>query len=222
VRVYDLAAGRLLPEPIVDPDEASEPMRGYPITRAVSPDGRWAYTLYDGAGEHPFVHALDTVGRSAVCVDLDALAGRDDLFELRLDVAEGGATFAVLDGTRPLAVVDTGTFAVDEPEPEPVVDVPAAELPAVAPVPVQDAPSEAVARPGEDSDGGVPWALVGAASGAVLALAAIGAATIRRRRPALGKAGGASGEVASAAGLFRWLRLHRALPGASAKAGRPR
>ena len=39
---------------------------------ATSPDGRWAYTLYDGAGRHPFVHALDTVGRTAACIDLDA------------------------------------------------------------------------------------------------------------------------------------------------------
>ncbi len=64
VRLYDLEAGRLLPEPIIDPREVGDVMRGTPITRAASPDGRWAYTLYDGAGEHPFIHALDTVGRN--------------------------------------------------------------------------------------------------------------------------------------------------------------
>jgi hypothetical protein len=76
VRAYDVRQGRLLPEPIVDPSETGEQMRGTPITRTTSPDGRWAYTLYDGNGE-PFVHALDTVGRTARCIDLHGLAGRD-------------------------------------------------------------------------------------------------------------------------------------------------
>ena len=30
----------------------------------MSPDGRWAYTLYQGSDEGPFVHALDTTGAS--------------------------------------------------------------------------------------------------------------------------------------------------------------
>jgi hypothetical protein len=76
----------------VDPREPDEDMRGYPITRASSPDGRWAYTLYDGAGKHPFVHALDTQGRTAACIDLDGLAGRDDLYELRLIEARGATS----------------------------------------------------------------------------------------------------------------------------------
>ena len=69
VRVYDLRTRRLDPKPVVDPREADEEMRGFPVTRATSPDGRWAYTLYQG-GEHPFIHALDTVGRTARCIDL--------------------------------------------------------------------------------------------------------------------------------------------------------
>ena len=60
VRAYDLQHGRLLHAPVVDPQERGEKMRGNPLSRAVSPDGRWAYTLYDGAGGTPFVHALDT------------------------------------------------------------------------------------------------------------------------------------------------------------------
>ena len=47
-------------------------MSGLPMSRAPrAASGRWAYTLYDGAGEHPFVHALDTEQRTAVCIDLD-------------------------------------------------------------------------------------------------------------------------------------------------------
>jgi hypothetical protein len=73
VRLYVVASGRLAAEPIVDPHEPDEAMRGQPLSRATSAEGRWAYTLYDGAGGTPFVHALDTVGRTARCIDLDAL-----------------------------------------------------------------------------------------------------------------------------------------------------
>jgi hypothetical protein len=75
VRAYDLRAHRLLPDPIVDPSEPDEPMQGYPITRTTGPGGRWEYTLYAG-GEHPFVHALDTVRRTSLCLDLPARVER--------------------------------------------------------------------------------------------------------------------------------------------------
>jgi hypothetical protein len=75
VRAYDLRAGRLLPDPIVDPSEPDEPMRGSPMTRTTGPGGRWVYTLYVG-GEHPFIHALDTVRRTSLCLDLPRRAAR--------------------------------------------------------------------------------------------------------------------------------------------------
>ena len=88
-------------------------MRGRPVTRATSPGGRWAYTFYDGAGGHPFVHALDVVGRTARCVDLHLLAGRGDLANLRLALV--GKLLAVRKGGRTLAAIDTETFAVATP-----------------------------------------------------------------------------------------------------------
>src|SRR5256885_5593045 len=51
-----------------DKSEAADPMRGVPVARVTGDHGRWAYTLY--ASGKPFVHALDTVARRAVCVDL--------------------------------------------------------------------------------------------------------------------------------------------------------
>jgi hypothetical protein len=113
VRAYDLGNQRLLPDPIVDPREPDEQMGGFPVTRATSADGRWAYTLYDGAGKHPFIHALDTVGRTAACIDLDALTGRRDLPQMRLAV---GKTLDVMDGRVPIAHVDTRTFGVEMTE----------------------------------------------------------------------------------------------------------
>jgi hypothetical protein len=115
VRLYDLERRRLLPEPIIDPREVGDVMRGMPVTRANSPDGHFAYTLYDGAGGHPFIHALDTVGRSARCIDLHGLMGFERLTELKLDVSSDGGTIAVaLDGDS-VALVDAQTGAVTEP-----------------------------------------------------------------------------------------------------------
>jgi hypothetical protein len=75
VRAYDLRTGRLLPDPIVDPSEPDEPMRGSPMARTTSAGGRWVYTFYAG-GEHPFIHALDTVRRTSLCLDLPHRAAR--------------------------------------------------------------------------------------------------------------------------------------------------
>lgn len=74
VRAYDVSTRRLLPGAIVDPEEADEPMEGMPLARAMSRDGRWAYTLYDKNGKEWFVHALDTERGEAQCIDLDGIA----------------------------------------------------------------------------------------------------------------------------------------------------
>lgn len=122
VRLYDLQTGRLLSGEIRDPAERSDRMRGSPITRLQSVDGRWAYTLYDGAGGTPFVHALDTVGLRAHCIDLPMLAGRRDLWSLhfslgkhsQLRVGTTGVSYANIDLTSYVATVPTaaGTFGM--------------------------------------------------------------------------------------------------------------
>ena len=66
-------------------------MAGFPMARMVSPNGRWAYTLYAG-GEETFIHALDTQGATAVCVDLDDVRVRDFYgLGLNLEAASGDA-----------------------------------------------------------------------------------------------------------------------------------
>jgi hypothetical protein len=111
VRAFDVRAGRLLRKPVVDPREPGEEMRGSPLTRTTSAGGRWAYTLY-GGGEAPFVHALDTATATARCVDLDALAGVD-LSGARLRLQ--GASLAVADGGRAVALVDLRSFRAEAP-----------------------------------------------------------------------------------------------------------
>jgi hypothetical protein len=155
VRAFDTKGGRLVPEPVVDKSEPGEEMRGNPISRATSPDGRWAYTLYDGGGKAPFVHALDTVAVEAHCIDLAGLAGRDDLVTLPLRL-RGGGSVAVVNGKRPLLVLDRATFQVSKPETGSV----------------------------SQSGGSTPWGPIGAGAGALIAAGALSLTLLRRRRPA--------------------------------------
>jgi hypothetical protein len=110
VRSLNLRAGRLDPGEIVDPRERDEAMHGLPMARAMSPDGRWAYTLYDGAGANPFIHALDTGARTARCIDLPALPAGVDVMGLSLVVR--GRALQVRSGAGPVAVIDRRTFAL--------------------------------------------------------------------------------------------------------------
>lgn len=114
VRAYDLRRSRLLAAPIVDPSEPDEPMQGIPASRATSPDGRWAYTLYEVPKGEPFVHALDTAGRTAVCVDLHHLEGRN-LAPMGLAIDPAGEQLTVTSRGRPVALIDTQSFEVSDP-----------------------------------------------------------------------------------------------------------
>jgi hypothetical protein len=160
VRGYDVERGRLLPEPVVDPKIFGKVMRGYPVTRAASPDGRWAYTLYDGGGGHPFVHALDTAERTAACIAVEALAGRADLMDVRLAVAEGGGEVRVVAGAETVAVIDAVSLRLSEPS-----------LPTPAPSALRD-------------DGSTPWVLA-VGLGALLLAGTAGLALVLRRRKRL-------------------------------------
>jgi hypothetical protein len=116
VRAYDIPARHLFAKPIVDPREPDEEMYGVPVTRATSADGRWAYTLYDSK-EHPFVHALDTSGRTAACIDLhDVRKAWGATLELRGPSDPGGPRLDVVGrGQRILASIDTRSNRVIEP-----------------------------------------------------------------------------------------------------------
>jgi hypothetical protein len=152
VRAYDIRAGGLLPKPVVDPHEADEPMQGAPVTRVPGLDGRWAYTLYDSPG-HPFVHALDTAHRTAVCIDLDDVGavwgGTLTLHDNRLTVIDRHG--------RALAAIDTRTHKVIARKRE---------------------EAAAAKRATKETDAGTSWLPLGAPAAALLLLAAV----TRRRR----------------------------------------
>jgi hypothetical protein len=105
VRAYDLHAGRLLANPVTDKRESETAMQGAPISRVMSRNGNWAYTLYGGS-DKTFIHALDTVHAGAVCIDLPWKTQPKRLFEFRIRRAGDGRLVVRGPRGRTLAVVN--------------------------------------------------------------------------------------------------------------------
>jgi hypothetical protein len=110
VRAYDLARNRLLPGTVVAKGETGS-MRGYPISRATGRGGSWVYTLYNRGSGAPFIHALNTVRRSAVCIDLPHVAA-GNLWNMRLSVSPDGRRLQVRSNGTAIAAVDIKTLRV--------------------------------------------------------------------------------------------------------------
>jgi hypothetical protein len=157
VRAYDLRRGLMLHRIIREVGEDSPVMNGTAVTRVTTPDGAWAYTLYDQGRGHMFVHALDTVRGIAHCVDLPKMAGFAGMQltlspdRSRLDVMRAGARFVS---------IDAGSFAVSRPS-------------GVASASIGSRPP----APQPSSGGRAMWLLAAAA-----ALAVAGALTLAVRR----------------------------------------
>jgi hypothetical protein len=118
VRAYDLARSRLRADPIVDSETAEITMRGFPVKRLTGRDGRWEYTLYDGGGGTPFVHALDTVDGTSACIAIPQLGSRA-ASNASLSLSGGAEIVVGHPKQGPVASVDTASFAVTGPrEPE--------------------------------------------------------------------------------------------------------
>lgn len=118
VREYDLERRRLLSDPVLVAHEVSPgEMRGLPMTRATSPDGRWEYTLYNGGGgrgDEAFIHTLDTERGISHCVDLPMVSGQE-AWRIGLELTDGGGTLNATRGGETLAMLNTETFALTEP-----------------------------------------------------------------------------------------------------------
>ena len=166
VRALDTGTGRLAARDVVDPRSPGEQMGGLPLTRVMSRDGRWAYTLY-GGGEKMFIHALDTVGRTAACIDLDMLPTQGDLSGYRLELSDRGRELLVSRAGRLVALVDTRSFAARAPGEAPTrhSDQPKDRRPAAAPA---------------GDDGGFPWFGIPAIA-ALAGLCAVCVVLVRRR-----------------------------------------
>jgi len=113
VRAYDMRAHRLIPGKIADLSEDEKTMAGSAVTRTTSANGRWVYTLYQKPSGEPFVHALDTVGARAYCIDLPENRA---LYNVVLSLRNGGRTLAVhWRSGRPWLQVAVGTWRISYP-----------------------------------------------------------------------------------------------------------
>jgi hypothetical protein len=161
VRALDTRTGRLAARDVVDPREPDEQMGGLPMARVMSHDGRFAYTLYSGDEEN-FIHALDTVRRTAACIDLDELPPGTDLSGFRLDLSPDGRRVRVLSAGSLVSSVDARTGALGER----------------AAASASAAPRRAAAQ--KPDEAGFPWLPPMLVTG-LAGLGALGVAIFRRR-----------------------------------------
>lgn len=113
----DTRNGGLAPRPLTVSNSGRQ-LAGLPISGARSPDGRWAYALYDGDMRLPFLLALDTITGRVLRVDLPGLERLRDPFMLKLRLDSAGRHLAVYPRsatsghvtphTEPLLSVDVG------------------------------------------------------------------------------------------------------------------
>ena len=113
VRAYDMRKGRLLPGVIVDKRNPGEAMSGMPSARISSANGRKVFTLYVSQ-EHPFVHLLDTVARTAFCIDLPHGTDTRAIETATLRLTRGGRILTIhgTAGAGAHHVVDVNTLRV--------------------------------------------------------------------------------------------------------------
>ena len=109
VRSYDLTRGHLNAGVIADKTQAGWVMAGWPVRRATSADGRWAYTVYSRSGGYPFVHVLDTVNGTAHCVGIPWRGSQVGLWRLKLRIGADGLVMDRHNGT-PFATITVPTF----------------------------------------------------------------------------------------------------------------
>ncbi|HWB21597.1 MAG TPA: hypothetical protein VG652_01770 [Gaiellaceae bacterium] len=114
VRAYDLKTGALLSRVIADKRQAGWVMAGMPVTRATSSNGRWVYTLYQQSRNVPFVHALDTVSKTAVCIGLpwNWAANNAGISEATLRLVGDQLHIVGGQGSTTRFLLDTKTFRI--------------------------------------------------------------------------------------------------------------
>ncbi len=110
VRLYDVAAGALMPQPVVDKREPNEPMNGIRGDSAADSTGNYVYTVYIRDGG-PFIHALPLDEPIAWCVDLPSTASNDmeRQFHWALALSRDGRTlYAANEAVGTVAVMTSG------------------------------------------------------------------------------------------------------------------
>ena len=131
VRLYDVGAGALMPQPVADKREQNEPMNGIRGDSAADANGNYVYTVYIREGG-PFIHALPLDEPIAWCVDLPSTSSRDieRQFHWALALSHDGRILyaanealgkvAVMTAGEPPTIVRTGPLALNPNLPLPL------------------------------------------------------------------------------------------------------
>jgi hypothetical protein len=108
VRLYDLAAGKLSPEPLKDPGESAL-IQGIAWQRMPTSDGRYLLTLYLGSDGSAMVHELDVRAGTARCIDLPGVGNFAAGTSYALTLSKDARTlWAVSSGYGRVATIDIG------------------------------------------------------------------------------------------------------------------
>jgi hypothetical protein len=113
VKALDLRTGKLLPGRIADKTQNSWVMQGLPVSRTTSTDGRWVYTLYANPGGYAFVHALDTVNRSAHCVGVPWKGDENRQWDMRLGLRDDGTLGINWQSGAPYVAIDLASWKIN-------------------------------------------------------------------------------------------------------------
>jgi hypothetical protein len=112
VKAADLRTGNLLPGVIADKTQQGWIMQGLAVTRVSGTDGRWVYTLYANPGGYAFVHALDTVNRTAHCIGIPWKGDANKQWEMRLALRDDGKLAVNWQSGAPYIAIDTANWKI--------------------------------------------------------------------------------------------------------------
>ena len=112
VRLYDVPAGALTDNIVVDKSDGNQAMTGVRLSGVASPDGHWLYSMYVRDNDVPFIHALSLDGPFAFCLDLPGHGYAQSEAEMHWSLAmsrDGSRLYAVNGATSILAEIDTSS-----------------------------------------------------------------------------------------------------------------
>jgi hypothetical protein len=107
VRLYDLAAGALTDNIVIDKSDGNQAMTGLRLSGVPSIGGHWLFSMYVRKQDEPFVHALSLDGPFAFCLDLPG-AGYEMGWSLALN-ADGSKLYAVNPSSGTVTEMSTGS-----------------------------------------------------------------------------------------------------------------
>jgi DNA-binding beta-propeller fold protein YncE len=115
VRMYDVGAGRLDANIVVDKADGNQAMVGQRLSGVAVVEGHWLLSMYVRPHDGPFIHSLGLDGAFAFCVDLPGTGFASDQKQFDWSIAlspDGRSLYAANISTGTVAVIDTQQPAV--------------------------------------------------------------------------------------------------------------